>query len=65
MMNSKLAKVILWVLLLLGFLGVAKVSYENLTGSACPHIGFIPICYVVFGSLRIDDFIPDHSTYRL
>ncbi len=61
MMNSKLAKVILWVLLLLGFLGVAKVSYENLTGSACPHIGFIPICYVVlaaYGLMILSQIIP-------
>jgi len=61
MMNSKIAQIILWALLLLGFLGAAKISYENFTGSTCPHIGFIPVCYVVllaYGSMILSQIIP-------
>jgi len=39
--------IVLWVLLAIGFFGAAKVSYENFTGSPCPHVGIVPICYVV------------------
>jgi len=37
----------LWVLLAIGFYGAITVSYANLTGSPCPHIVSIPICYAV------------------
>jgi len=60
-MNSKLALTLLWALVLLGFLGIAKVSYENMTGSACPHLGFIPVCYVVliaYGFMLLSLAIP-------
>jgi len=61
-MNSILAKVVLWVLLLLGFLGAVKISYANFSGSSCPHIGFIPICYVVlvaYGLMILSQLIPN------
>jgi len=41
------ADYLLWVLLAIGLFGVAKVSYENFTGSPCPHVLSIPICYLV------------------
>ena len=47
MHNNKLVDIALWLLLALGFLGGLKISYENFTGSPCPYIAFIPICYVV------------------
>lgn len=47
MRASRLFDFILWALLAFGFLGGLKISYENITGNACPHIGFVPICYVV------------------
>lgn len=47
MKNSKLLMVVLWALVILGFVGAVKVSYENFTGSACPNIATVPICYVV------------------
>lgn len=37
----------LWLLLAIGFFGIVKVSWENLTGSPCPHVFSVPICYVV------------------
>ncbi len=61
MMNSKLSNIVLWALLLLGFLGAAKISYSNMLGSACPHIGFIPICYIVlaaYGLMILSLIIP-------
>ena len=51
MANSKvtnITNILLWALLLLGFLGAAKISYENMTGTPCPYIAVVPICYVVF-----------------
>jgi len=47
MHNSKFVNIALWVLLAVGFLGGLQISYSNLTGTPCPHLGFIPICYVV------------------
>lgn len=50
MKNSKILDLVLWGLLVLGFLGALKVSYANLMGSPCPHLATIPICYVVLAS---------------
>jgi len=47
MMNSKLAKFLLWALMVIGFIGSAKVSYANMTGAPCPNIASVPICYIV------------------
>ena len=46
-MSRLLVDGVLCLILAFGFLGAAKVSYDNFSGSACPTIGFIPICYVV------------------
>ena len=50
MKYSKVSDVILWGLLLLGFVGAAKVSYANLMGTPCPYLAMIPICYVVLAA---------------
>ena len=41
------ADYLLWVLLAIGLLGALQVSYENFTGSPCPHVLSVPICYLV------------------
>jgi len=48
MNKNTLINIPLWILVLIGFAGATKVSYENLTGSLCPHLFTIPICYIVF-----------------
>lgn len=50
MKNSRILHLVLWALLALGFIGALKVSYENLTGSPCPYLAMIPICYVVLAA---------------
>ena len=47
MSMTRINDFVLCALLLLGLVGGAKVSYANFTGSACPYIAFVPICYVV------------------
>ena len=47
MKMQRLLDVILWIILLFGFFGAAKISYDNFNGSACPAIGSVPICYIV------------------
>lgn len=47
MKTNPLITIPLWLLVIVGFLGVAKVSFDNFSGSPCPHLFFIPICYVV------------------
>ena len=37
----------LWILVGIGFFGAAKVSFDNFSGSPCPHLFYIPICYIV------------------
>ncbi len=63
MSNSKLMDAALWILLLLGFLGAARISYANLVGSPCPHLMSVPICYVVFAaySLMIASVLIRHN----
>jgi hypothetical protein len=61
MKNSKVADVVLWGLLALGFIGAAKVSYANMMGSPCPYLAIIPICYVVliaYGMMIASVLIP-------
>jgi len=47
MKKLRITDIILLILLAVGFIGALKVSYENITGQACPHFFLIPICYVV------------------
>ena len=44
---------LLWLLLAIGFLGAVKVSFDNLTGSPCPHVLAIPICYLVLAGYAL------------
>jgi len=39
--------VVLWVLVAIGFVGGLNLSYINYQGTPCPHIGPVPVCYVV------------------
>jgi len=51
----------LWVLVIFGFVSVAKVSLNSFNGVACPSLLSMPVCYIVtlayglmFGSLIIN-----------
>lgn len=44
---TRIGDFVLRVLLVVGLIGGAKISYANLTGSPCPYVWVIPICYVV------------------
>jgi len=37
----------LWCLLAFGFVGGLNLSYQNYQGTLCPHLGLVPVCYVV------------------
>ena len=53
----------LWALVIFGFVSVAKVSFDNFTGSACPSLLFVPVCYIVtvaYG-LMLGALIINHS----
>ena len=63
MKNSKIGDIVLWGLVLFGFAGALKVSYENFTGSPCPYLATIPICYIVlaaYGSMIAAMLISRH-----
>ena len=47
MESKSFSTILLWALVILGFLAGAKVSIENFNGLACPNILSMPICYVV------------------
>ena len=51
----------LWALVIFGFVSVAKVSFDNFNGLACPSLLSVPVCYIVtvayglmLGSLMIN-----------
>ena len=44
---SRLLDGVLCIILAFGFFGAARISYDNINGSACPTFASIPICYVV------------------
>ncbi len=37
----------LWILVAAGFVGGLNLSIINFKGVPCPHLGFVPVCYVV------------------
>lgn len=37
----------LWILVILGFVSVAKVSVDNFNGLFCPSLLGVPVCYIV------------------
>ncbi len=64
MKNSKIVDIILWALVLVGFAGALKVSYANYTGTPCPYVAIIPICYIVlaaYGSMLAAMLISRHG----
>jgi len=47
-MNNKLFITIpLWALVIFGLVGITWVSIANMSGTACPSLFSIPICYLV------------------
>jgi hypothetical protein len=66
MKKNLLIEVPLWALVILGFVGALKVSYANFTGSPCPYLFMIPICYVVLAAyaLMLASMIINHSGCR-
>ena len=47
-MNNKLFTTIpLWALVIFGLVSITKVSIANMSGTACPGLFSIPICYIV------------------
>lgn len=64
MHNNKIVDITLWALLALGFLGGLKISYANMTGTPCPYLAFIPICYLVtaaYGLMIASVLIPHNG----
>lgn len=63
MKTNRLISIPLLLLVLFGFLGAAKVSFDNLAGSPCPHLFFVPICYLVLIAygLMLASLIINHS----
>ena len=65
MKNSKVVDIVLWALVILGFLGALKVSYANMMGSPCPYLGIVPICYIVlaaYGAMIVAMLISHHGS---
>ena len=57
---------LLWLLLAIGLIGALKVSYENYTGTPCPQVLIVPICYVVLigYTLMVLSVIINHNGCR-
>ena len=47
MKTSPMITIPLWILVVLGFVGVTSVSIANFNGTPCPSLFSIPVCYVV------------------
>lgn len=47
MKSKPLGTYLLWGLVIIGFVSVAKVSFDNINGLACPSLLTIPVCYIV------------------
>jgi len=47
MNTNRLIDIPLWVLVIFGFIGAIKISFDNFSGSACPHLFMVPVCYIV------------------
>ena len=57
----------LWALVIFGFVSVAKVSFDNFNGLACPSLLSVPVCYVVtvaYG-LMLGSLIINHNGLSL
>ncbi len=62
-MARKFGNLLLWVLVIVGFLGALSVSVSNFNGNPCPHIASIPVCYVVLVAygLMLGSLIVNHN----
>jgi len=60
--TRKLVNIALWALVLIGFLGAASISFNNVSGKPCPHIIAIPVCYVVLAAygLMLGSLVINH-----
>ena len=66
MKTSPLITYPLWALVIFGFISVAKVSFDNMNGLACPSLFSVPVCYVVtvaYG-LMLGSLIINHNGYK-
>jgi len=50
MKSNNIIFITLLALVSYGFVGALMISYQNLQGSACPHLLFIPVCYIVLAA---------------
>jgi len=56
--------VALLALVFVGFYGALSVSWQNMTGSPCPHLFSVPICYIVliaYGLMLASLLIPNQA----
>jgi len=63
MKSNSISTMILWALVILGFIAGLKVSIDNFNGIACPNILMMPICYVVTAAygLMLGSLILNHN----
>lgn len=63
MKSISVSTIVLWALVILGFLSGAKVSIDNFNGLACPNILMMPVCYVVTAAygLMLGSLIINHN----
>lgn len=63
MKSTPFGTYLLWGLVIFGFVSVAKVSIDNLTGLACPSLLSVPVCYIVTGAyaLMLGSLIVNHN----
>jgi len=63
---NSLITVLLWSLVLCGFVSVAKVSLNNFNGDPCASVYFLPVCYVVTAaySLILASLMIKHSSFK-
>ena len=47
MKSTPLGTYILWILVIIGFVSVGKISIDNMKGIACPSLLSVPVCYMV------------------
>jgi len=63
MKTNPLISLSLWVLLIVGFVSVAKISLDNFNGLACPNLLSLPVCYIVTAAygLMLGSLIINHN----
>lgn len=63
MKTNPLITIPLWAMVVIGFVGVAKVSLDNFNGTACPNLFLTPVCYIVMVAygLMLGSLIINHN----